>query len=135
MINLAAARALLAVAGLIVAGTGLAILALPLHFYGGYGLDLPRDVSLLNELRGSGGGVTAIGLFLLLGAALTRLTVAAALAGALINFAYAGGRGLALVLDGVPRDGFVMAAAAEAGLGTACLLALFLAIRRRSGTT
>lgn len=126
------AMIILALTGLITLGIGGAIVASPVTFYTAYGVQLPQEVGLLNELSASGAGVAAIGLFLLLGAIPSRLTVAAAILGAMVNLAYLSARIMGYIFDDAPGHGFVMAGAAELVMGLGCLIAWRLASGARS---
>jgi hypothetical protein len=121
-------RLFLAVAGLTGIGLGSMILLAPVAFYAGYGLDLAGQVTLLNELRSHGLSLLAAGLFIGTGAFMARLATPAMLVAAVVYLGYGLSRLVALVLDGQPADGLLLAMAVELAAGT---LATILYLRRR----
>jgi hypothetical protein len=122
-------RAVLFVTGLVAAGIGGSILLVPEAFYASYGIDLSGRISLLNELRASGGSLLASGLLILSGAFVARLTWLSALVGCLTYISYGLSRGLSVFLDGAPDGGLMVSAWIELAIGAACLVVL---LRERS---
>lgn len=120
-------KAVLLVAGATAIFIGISILASPQAFYAAYGISLPGDVSLSNEMRASGGSVMMLGLLTLAGLFMPRFTLASTLLAAAMFLAYGATRLLSLGLDGAPDAGLVTAMIAELVIGTAGLAALFAA--------
>lgn len=117
-------RAVLFVSGLGAAGIGGNILLVPEAFYALNGIDLSGKISLLNEMRASGGALLASGLLILSGAFVARFAWLAALVGCLTYFSYGLSRGLSVFLDGAPASGLVFSAWIELAIGAACLVVL-----------
>ena len=123
-------RTVLAVSGFVAATFGAIILLDPMAFYATYGIDLAGQTGLLNELRASGGSLLAIGLMILSGAFISRFAGYALLVSSLTFLSYAVSRGLAVLLDGMPGQGFILAAAIELAIGALCL---GIIVKSRSG--
>lgn len=121
----------LGVAGLTALGIGGAILAAPLAFYQGYGIDLPRDPDLLSELRAPAAGLAALGALMLAGlfrADWARLSFSAAL---VVFLAWPAGRLIGLLADGAPSGSILAALVAELAIGLLLLIASRPAARLR----
>ena len=114
-------RVYLLLGGLIALGLGAMILFAPVRFYAGYGLNLSGQVSLLNELRAHGLSLVAAGLFIASGAVLPPLRPAATLLATVLYLSYGLSRLVAVVADGLPSSGLLLALAAELALGLAGL--------------
>ena len=97
-------KAILFVSGLVATGIGAAILFTPAAFYALNGIRLGNDISLLNEIRAPGGALLAIGLLIMSGAFVTRLTFTATLLAALLYLAYGLSRILSMAIDGMPAN-------------------------------
>lgn len=113
----------LGVAGLAALGIGLTITAMPHGFYATYGIELTGNPSLLNELRAPAVNLLAVGAIILTGAIRSNMTTLSAGLGATIFLAYALGRAVSMVADGLPHRGLVDAMIIEAVIGGLCLLA------------
>jgi hypothetical protein len=120
-------KAVLLIAGLTAIFIGGSILTSPEAFYAAYGISLPGDVSLTNELRASGGSVVMLGVLTLSGLAFARFTLASTLLAAAMFMAYGATRLLSLGLDGAPDAGMVTAMIAELVIGLSGLAALIAA--------
>lgn len=114
-------------AGLVVLAVGAAGLLAPVAFHQASGTEVGGDASLLSETRAAGGGLLAVGVFLLLGASVDRFAATAAGVGAVGYLAYGLSRLLGIALDGMPASGLVVATAVELVLGSACA---YLLLRR-----
>ena len=106
---------------------GGSIVASPEAFYAAYGISLPGNVSLTNELRASGGSVIMLGLLTLAGLVFSRFALASTLLAAAMFLAYGATRLLSLGLDGLPDAGLVTAMIVELVIGAAGLVALMAA--------
>ena len=120
-------KAVLVAGGATAIFIGGSILVSPDAFYAAYGISLPGDVSLANELRAMGGGVLMLGLLILSGLMISSLTLASTLLAAAMFLAYGASRFLSLGLDGQPDAGLVTAMMAEIVIGLASLAALIAA--------
>lgn len=117
-------KAVLLIAGVTAIGIGGTILAAPGAFYASYGIVLPQDVSLTNELRASGASVVMLGLLTLAGLVFVRFATASTLLAAAMFLAYGAARALSIGIDGQPDGGMVTAMIAELVIGAASLAAL-----------
>lgn len=124
-------KLVLGASGLVAGGIGLAILADPVSFYAGYGIEIGADPSLRNELRAPGANLAALGAVILIGALRASWTRLSALIGGTVFLAYAFGRGVSMALDGSPASGLIEAAVIEVAIGGLCL-AMLLRRRRRA---
>ena len=122
-------KAVLVAGGATAIFIGGSILVSPDAFYAAYGISLPGDVSLANELRAMGGAVLMLGLLILSGLMISSLTLAWTLLAAAMFLAYGASRFLSLGLDGQPDAGLVTAMMAEIVIGLASLAALIAARR------
>ncbi|MCY0094310.1 DUF4345 domain-containing protein [Hoeflea ulvae] len=120
-------KAVLLVAGVTAIFIGGSILFSPAAFYAAYGISLPADVSLTNEMRATGGSVAMLGLLTLSGLVFARFALASTLLAAAMFLAFGATRLLSLGIDGQPDGGLVTAMIAELVIGTAGLAALIAA--------
>jgi len=114
-------KVVLFVSGLIAASVGGAILLMPGAFYASNGIDLGGNVSLLNEIRASGGLLLAVGILIISGSFIASLTFTAVVVASLLYLSYGLSRILSLTIDGMPSEGLVQAAALEIAIGVVCL--------------
>ena len=120
-------KAVLLVAGVSASFIGMSIMLSPEAFYSAYGVSLSGEVSLLNELRASGGGLLTIGLLILAGLVFASLRLASTLLASAVFLAYGATRLLSLGVDGQPDSGLVTAMIAELVIGAMGLAALVAA--------
>jgi len=114
-------KVVLFVSGLIAAGIGGAILVMPAAFYASNGIDLGGNVSLLNEIRASGGALLAAGILIISGCFVASLTFTAVVVASLLYLAYGLSRILSFGIDGMPSEGLVQAATLEIVIGVVCV--------------
>lgn len=124
MKNSKALKALLLISGLIGAGIGGTILFMPAAFYAASGIELGGNISLLNEIRASGGTLLASGLLIMSGTFVVTLTFISTLVAALLYLSYGLSRLMSMAIDGMPDAGLTAAAALEIVIGLVCVLAL-----------
>ncbi len=124
MQNSAVLKTILTVAGLIGAGVGGAILLIPEAFHATTGIRLSGDVSLLNEMRASGGALLASGVLVMSGAWIPKLAFTSAMVASMLYLSYGLSRVLSMVIDGMPDPGLVQVAGLEIVIGTVCVFAL-----------
>jgi len=114
-------KVVLFVSGLIAAGIGGAILVMPAAFYASNGIDLGGNVSLLNEIRASGGALLAAGILIISGCFVASLTFTAVVVASLLYLAYGLSRILSFGIDGMPSEGLMQAANLEIVIGVVCV--------------
>jgi hypothetical protein len=85
--------------------------------HGANGVELGGNASLLSEVRAPGGALLALGILILAGAFILRLTYPAAMIAATVYLAYGFSRLLSMALDGLPAPGLVLAAGLEITIG------------------
>lgn len=117
-------KTVLIVSGLLGAGIGLAILLAPVAFHGTSGIRLGDDVSLLNEIRASGGALFAGGVLILIGAFFAGLAFTSLVVASVLYLSYGLSRILSIAVDGVPDAILVQATVLEILIGLACVFAL-----------
>ena len=124
MRNITASKVILFIAGLVAAAVGGANLFVPAEFHATTGITLGDNISLLNEVRASGGALLAGGILILAGAFRAQLAYISASVATLIYFGYGLSRLFSMAIDGTPHTSLVQAAALEIIVGLACLYAL-----------
>ena len=124
MQNSAMLKTILIVAGLIGTGVGGAILFIPEAFHATTGIRLGGDVSLLNEMRASGGALLASGVLVMSGAWVPKLTLTSTIVASMLYLSYGLSRVLSMVIDGMPDPGLVQVAGLEILIGAVCVFAL-----------
>lgn len=117
-------KTILLISGFIASAIGATILFLPGTFYASYGITLGGNVSLLNEIRASGGALLASGLLIMSGAFVDKMALTAAVVSTLLYLSYGLSRVLSIAIDGVPVEGLLQAAVLEIVIGLACIFAL-----------
>jgi len=117
-------RLTLGVAGLMALGIGLAITFTPQGFYAGYGIEIGNDPTMLSELRAPGANLAVLGALIFAGVFRSDLMRLSAALGTVVFLAFAFGRLIGIVLDGMPAEGIVTALAIELVAGALCLLSL-----------
>ncbi len=128
--NLVTAKLLLLTAGTIAILVGLADVLVPILNEAGVGVLIGNDPSLINELRASGGGLLAVGLFIFAGAVIAHLTSAATLLASMVYLGFGGARLFSMVVDGLPNVQLLAINAVEIAIG-AWSLVVFLKFRDR----
>lgn len=116
--------AILIMAGLVAAVIGAEILFMPRVFYTGYGVELGGNLSLLNEMKASGGVLLASGILIMAGAFIIKLRFTATLVSTLIYLSYGLSRVMSIGIDGMPDGGLIQAAFMEIMLGLVSFFAL-----------
>ena len=122
---------LLLFVGVVVTAIGAAMLISPVTFHASSGIVLGDNVSLLNEMRATGGGLVGAGLLVLAGAVFDVLRFTALVLAGLLNMSYGLARLVSFTVDGLPSDILVAATGFEIVVGLLCLTAL-LAGRQRT---
>lgn len=122
MKNSSVLKTVLFVSGLIAIGVGGAILFAPETFYATNGIELGDNSSLLSEVRASGGALLSIGVLIMLGAFVAKLTFTSVVVSSLFYLSYGLSRILSMAVDGMPAQGIVQAAALEFAIGLVCIV-------------
>ena len=117
-------KTILFISGLIASAIGATILFSPGAFYASYGIALGDNVSLLNEIRASGGALLTTGLLIMSGAFVDKLAFTSVVVATLLYLSYGLSRVMSLAIDGMPVEGIVQAAVLEIVIGLACIFAL-----------
>ncbi len=117
-------KALLLLTGLVGIGIGGAILFEPVAFHATSGITVPADKSLLSELRAAGGALLAVGLVVVLGAFVARLTFTALTFATVLYLSYGASRVTSMILDGLPSSTLLAVTAFELGVGLVCAMVL-----------
>ena len=117
-------KIILFISGFIAIGIGAAILFFPMDFYAAYNMDLGQDVSLLNEMKASGGVVLALGLLIVAGGFIAKLTYISLLISTIVYLSYGVSRIISMMVDGMPAEGLQQAAALEVIIGLVSLIIL-----------
>lgn len=124
MQNSKALKTILVISGLIVTGVGGTVLFMPVTFYAGNGIDLGGNISLLNEIRAGGGGLLVVGMLIVSGAFVARLTFTSTVISMLMFLSFGTSRILSMAIDGMPAEGLVNATVLEMVMGLAGAFAL-----------
>ena len=114
-------KTVLFVSGLIAMGVGGAILFAPETFHANNGIELGNSISLLNEVRASGGALLTIGALIMLGAFVAKLTFSSVVVSSLLYLSYGSSRILSMAVDGMPAQGLVQVAVLELVIGLVCV--------------
>ena len=117
-------KTILFISGLIAAGVGAANLFAPAAFHSAAGIDLGGDISLLSEIRASGGTLLAGGVMIMSGAFVARLAFTATVVSVLIYLSKGVSRIVGIIIDGIPAAEHVQATVLEIIIGLVCVFAL-----------
>ena len=117
-------KTILFISGFIASAIGATILFSPGSFYASYDLALGDNVSLLNEIRASGGALLATGLLIMSGAFVDKMAFTAAVVSTLLYLSYGLSRIISIAIDGMPVEGLLQATVLEIVIGLACIFAL-----------
>nr|WP_319385495.1 DUF4345 domain-containing protein [uncultured Roseibium sp.] len=128
--NLHVTRLTLGLAGALALGIGAAITLAPDAFYASYGIVLPAGADFHSEVRAPGANLALLGALIFLGALKADWTRFSAMLGTALFLAYAAGRMVSIVLDGMPSDAILLALAIELVVGGLCALSLRRARRQ-----
>jgi hypothetical protein len=89
MKNSTVLKSILSISGLVVIGVGGTILLMPVAFYAvANDVDLRGQVNLLNEIRAGGGGLLVLGILILSGAFVKKLTFSSIVISIGLYFSY-----------------------------------------------
>lgn len=124
-------RLTLGVAGLLALGIGTAIAFLPDAFYASYGIVFPVSADLYSELRAPGANLTVLGTLIFMGVLKSGWTRFSAALGTTVFLAYAAGRIVSIVLDGMPSEPIFLALVIELAIGGLCAQVLWCTGRQK----
>lgn len=122
----------LLITGLIALYVGASISLIPDSFYTSYQINLPEGPSLRSDLRGTGVLLLGVALYILCAVFLRAQRRAAIAVGILVFAAYVVGRGIGLVVDGLPVSTVLGAWATEFIAMVLLLLAWWLDRREKN---
>ncbi|WP_422040469.1 DUF4345 domain-containing protein [Roseibium sp.] len=117
-------RLTLAVAGVLALGIGAAITFAPGAFYASYGIVLPAGADFYSEVRAPGTNLAILGALIFVGAFKADWARFSATLGTAVFLAYAAGRIVSIMLDGIPSDAILLALMIELVVGGLCALSL-----------
>ena len=80
---------------------------MPLELKASFGINIPQDINVLNDIRAFSALSLAIGILAILGAFKSKLTYTASLVVFIQFLALGFGRLVSMLLDGMPVDGLV----------------------------
>jgi len=123
-------RLALGAAGLLALGIGAAICLIPDAFYASYGIVLPASADFYSEVRAPGANLAILGGLIFTGALKSDSTRFSAALGTSVFLAYATGRMVSIVLDGMPSEAILLALGIELAFGGLCAQALWRAGRK-----
>ena len=121
-------KAVLIIAGIVGIIVGGANLIVPIEFNASSGIDLAGNISLINEMRASGGGLLLSGIFITLGAFIKDLTYSSILLATMMYLGYGLSRAMSIYIDGMPSDDLVSVVVFEIIVG---LISLFVLLKYR----
>lgn len=124
-------KGILIVSGLMLIVIGCAILYTPVAFFAASGIDLGRDINLLNEIRPPGGALLASGILIMSGAFVAELTFTSLVVSILIYLSYGISRILSMSIDGMPTGILVFVTVMEIIIG---MVGIFAIIRYRENS-
>lgn len=111
-------KILLMVSGVIGGAVGGALLVSPVAFEASAGIKLGDNISLLSEIRSSGGAILSTGFIVLWGAFVPKLRYVALLLSTSFYLSYGLSRVFSMVVDGLPNESLVVVTAFEIIIGT-----------------
>ena len=117
-------KTILLISGLVAISVGSASLFFPGAFYQSNGIELGKNVSLINEIKAPGGALIASGLLIMLGAFFKELSFTSIVLSSSLYMAYGLTRLLSIGVDGMPSEALVQAAILELVIGLVCVFAL-----------
>jgi hypothetical protein len=121
-------KTILFLSGFIGVVVGAAILFYPVPFYATSRIELGGNISLLNEIRASGGSLLATGILVMLGVFVEKLTYTALVVSTLTYLSYGLSRLLSMTVDGLPTKDLIVVAGLEIVIG---LIGVFAWVKYR----
>jgi len=118
-------KVVLIVAGLVGMAVGGANLFIPVEFNASSGIELGKNISLINEMRASGGGLLLSGIIIFLGAFVSRLSFTSTLLATILYLGYGFSRLFSMMVDGMPSHNLVSVAVFEIVVGLISIFVLY----------
>ena len=118
-------KTILIVAGVVGMIVGGANLFVPVAFNASSGIDLGENISLMNEMRASGGGLLLSSVVIVMGAFVSRLAFTSTLLATMLYLGYGFSRLVSIMVDGMPSDDLVSVAIFEIFVGLVALFGLW----------
>ena len=118
-------KVILFLLGLVLIVLGTWRLTNPVNFYANSGIILSNDVSMLNEVRAAGGAIVGIGILIMLGVFIDKLTYTSTVVSIVIFLSYGIARILAMAMDGNPGEKIMQGIIFEFVFGIAGVFALY----------
>lgn len=115
---------ILVISGVIAVVVGAMFLFDPVAMYASVRIDVSEQVSLLSDLRATGGALFASGILIVAGAFLADLTFTAVVVSSLLYSGYGLSRIFAMAIDGKPAEVLVYVAVMEIVIGLVNVFAL-----------
>ncbi|WP_109832271.1 DUF4345 domain-containing protein [Reichenbachiella versicolor] len=112
-----ALKTYLIVSGILLTVIGGATLAIPVDMKASAGIDIAGNISVINDVRGTGALILGIALITIIGAFNQKLTYTSSIISALLFVSIGIGRLTSIALDGMPVDGLLKATGLELVLG------------------
>lgn len=123
MQNTKVLKAILIISGLIVMAVGASLLLTPVAMYQSVDTDISGMTNLLSDLRATGSSLLILGILIVLGAFIPRLTYTATLVACILFLSYGTARIYSIVVDGMPAELLVQVTILELVVGVVCLAA------------
>jgi len=117
-------KTILIVAGVVGMIVGGANLFVPVAFNASSGIDLGENISLINEMRASGGGLLLSSVVIVMGAFVSRFAFTSTLLATMLYLGYGFSRVVSIMVDGMPSDDLVSVAIFEIFVGLVALFGL-----------
>ncbi len=117
-------KSLLVISGIIGIIIGGSLLFIPVSFQATAGIDLRGNVSLLSEMRASGGAILVVSVLVMLGVFIAKLTFASVVLTCLFYLSYGVSRIFSIIIDGMPSESLIIATIVEMVIGLLSLLVL-----------
>ncbi len=117
-------KGILTLLGLNLVGIGSWRLFAPISFAKNNAMDLNNQISLINEGRGAGGEIVAIGVLIILGIFIKKLTYTSSIIGPVLYLGFGVARLFSFLVDGHPGEMAVTAMIGEFVMGGIGLFAL-----------
>jgi len=111
--------------GLIGIGVGSAQLFVPVAFEASAGIRLEDNISLLSEIRGTGGTLLVGGILIALGAFNSKMIFTSIVLSCLFYLSYGLSRIFSMVMDGIPTESLVIVTGLEIAIGLISLFVLY----------
>ena len=119
-------KGFLIISGLLLVFVGASILFTPVAFTAKNGIELGGNISLLNDIKSTGGLFLVSGLMVMLGTIKSRLAYTSTVISIVTFLAVGVGRTISIILDGMPAEGLIKATVAEFVFG---LVGVFMLVK------